>query len=127
MSISENLKRLRTESNLTQDDIAKCLGRDRSAYAFWETGKTSPSPKQLVTLSKIFNVSIDEIVLDRVDRHYMEFPTMLSEPENNILYYLLRDEQIMLVTFRLLSDNGKQQILDHLRDIAEEESGEEQG
>ena len=31
----------------------------------WETGYTEPSVEQLVSLSKVFNVSLDELILGK--------------------------------------------------------------
>ncbi|MBQ8027327.1 MAG: helix-turn-helix transcriptional regulator, partial [Clostridia bacterium] len=39
---AENLKKFRKLAGLRQDDIAKVIGLDRSAYAYYETGKTEP-------------------------------------------------------------------------------------
>ena len=40
---AENLKKYRKLSGFRQDDIAKIIGLDRSAYAYYESGKTEPS------------------------------------------------------------------------------------
>lgn len=58
----ENLKNARKSVYLTQSQVAKSLGVVESCYANWEQGRTEPSIDSLRKLSKILNVSIDELI-----------------------------------------------------------------
>ena len=58
----ENLKSARKYCNLTQKQVACKLGVVESCYANWEQGRTEPSIEMLRCLSKIFNISIDELL-----------------------------------------------------------------
>lgn len=58
----ENLKNARKSAYLTQAQVAKGLGVVESCYANWEQGRTEPSIDSLRKLSKILNVSIDELI-----------------------------------------------------------------
>ena len=58
----DNLKMLRKENNLTQKQVAEKLGVVESCYANWEQGRTEPNIETLRKLSKILNVSIDELI-----------------------------------------------------------------
>ena len=60
--LSENLKRLRKECGFKQEDVAGVLGVDRSAYSYYENGKTEPSVKNLIKISRMFKVDIDTLV-----------------------------------------------------------------
>ena len=40
--LSRTLKKLRKNCGYTQKEVAKELGVDRSTYAYYETGKTTP-------------------------------------------------------------------------------------
>ncbi len=60
----ENLKIARKDNNLTQKQVADKLGVVESCYANWEQGRTEPSIAMLRKLSKIFNISIDELIND---------------------------------------------------------------
>lgn len=57
-----NLKKLRKESGLKQQDLAEKLSISRSTVAKWETGKNQPDNETLLKLSSIFNTSIDYIL-----------------------------------------------------------------
>ena len=42
MTLAERLKEIRREHNFTQLDLAEVLGIDRTAYTYYEMGKTQP-------------------------------------------------------------------------------------
>mgnify|MGYP004678848699 CR=1 FL=1 len=60
--ISEKLKELRKNQNLTQSDIAKKLGITRSSVNAWELGISIPSTRYIVELSELFGVSADYLL-----------------------------------------------------------------
>lgn len=61
--IGNFIKRLRKEKKLSQKELASLIPVTRQAVSNWETGKTTPDSSVLLILSKIFEVSIDELVL----------------------------------------------------------------
>lgn len=61
MSLSCNIKRLRTEKNLTQEQLATSLGVSAQAVSKWETSETYPDGALLVPLANELNVSLDEL------------------------------------------------------------------
>lgn len=64
MKFSDKLKKLRNENNVTQEELAEKIFVTRSAVSKWETDKGYPAIDSLKMLSKVFNVSIDELVSD---------------------------------------------------------------
>lgn len=56
---------LRKEKGLSQYDLAEMIPITREAVSRWERGKSKPSKDSLEILSKIFNVSIEELLLGR--------------------------------------------------------------
>ena len=52
----------RNELNLTQYDVAKKIGVDRSTVAKWETGQSFPRAELLPKLASILNCTIDELL-----------------------------------------------------------------
>lgn len=63
--ISKKLIKLRLHNNWTQDDLATKLNISRQAISKWETGATLPNIDVLLTLSKMYKISINEIVEPR--------------------------------------------------------------
>lgn len=61
MSLSENIKRLRLERNLTQEQLATKLGVSSQAVSKWETSETYPDGTLLVPLAKELQVSLDQL------------------------------------------------------------------
>lgn len=62
MKLGENILKLRKKSGLSQEELAEKLNVTRQTISNWELGETSPNPEQLKVLSKIFKVSIDELL-----------------------------------------------------------------
>ena len=62
--LSEKLKQLRNESGLTQEQVAEKLNCTRSAIARWETDKGIPDITNLIAISELYNVTIDELIKD---------------------------------------------------------------
>ena len=62
MLFSEKLRLLRTKNNLTQEELAENLSVSRQAITKWESGDGIPDIDNLKELSKLFNVTIDELV-----------------------------------------------------------------
>lgn len=57
-----NLKKVRTEKGLTQNDVAKKLGISRQAVSRWENGAAYPDIDNLTLLSEIYGISVDELL-----------------------------------------------------------------
>lgn len=57
--IGDNIKYLRKRAKYSQEQIARKLGITQGSISSWETGRTTPDTKQLMTLAKIFDVSLD--------------------------------------------------------------------
>jgi transcriptional regulator with XRE-family HTH domain len=55
-------KDLRQKNKITQQGLAKKLEVKQSTVAMWETGKSFPRFDMLPKLSKILNISIEELV-----------------------------------------------------------------
>ena len=64
MTFGEKLKKLRTDNNLTQDELAEKIYVTRTAISKWETDKGYPSIDSLKELSSLFMISIDELISD---------------------------------------------------------------
>ncbi len=61
MSLSENIKRIRLENGLTQEQLAGRLGISAQAVSKWETSETYPDGSLLLPLAQELNVSLDEL------------------------------------------------------------------
>ena len=53
---------LRQSTQLTQEELAKKLGVQRSTVAMWETGKAYPRPDKLLKLEELLGVPAGDII-----------------------------------------------------------------
>lgn len=65
MSIGNNIRRIRTKSKKTQQEIADLLGVERNTYANWESEANDIKSEYLPKLSEIFNVEIKDLFEDK--------------------------------------------------------------
>lgn len=78
MNFGERFKKIRTERNLTQEDVALRLNVSRQAVSHWENNKNLPDLEMLIKISEIFDVSLDQLILG-------------SNGMNNLAEKLIRD------------------------------------
>lgn len=62
MEFNEKLQQLRKQKDLTQEQLAEQLYVSRTAISKWESGKGYPNIESLKCISKLFSVSIDELL-----------------------------------------------------------------
>lgn len=62
MEIGKNIRNLRRNKDMTQEEIAELLNVTVSAISQWESGKTMPDITLLPKLAIIFGVSTDEVL-----------------------------------------------------------------
>lgn len=60
-TIGSNIKNLRTKTNMTQDKLAEMLGISIPTMSLYEKGERSVPHESLVILSRVFNVTIDNL------------------------------------------------------------------
>lgn len=64
--ISENLIVLREKNRLSQEDVAEAVNVSRQTVAKWESGASTPDIQKCDDLSRLFNVTVDNLL------HYSE-------------------------------------------------------
>jgi len=67
MTISESLKEKRKEYQLTQEQVAEKIFVSRKTISNWETGKTIPDIDNVIRLANLFNLSLDNLLLEGSD------------------------------------------------------------
>ena len=67
MSFSENLKQIRKEHHLSQEELAELLDVSRQAVSKWEQGQGYPEVETLLRLSGKLNLSLDALMSTGVD------------------------------------------------------------
>ena len=72
MSFSENLKLVRKQKNITQEELAQLLGISRQAISKWESENGYPETEKLLLLSKTLNISLDYLMNDVLEMQEKE-------------------------------------------------------
>lgn len=61
-NLPNNLYELRRSAGLSQEDFAERLGVSRQAVSKWERGEAYPDTDNLISISEMFEVTIDELL-----------------------------------------------------------------
>lgn len=64
MEIGNKINQLRKLSGMTQEQLAEKLNVSRQTISKWEAGGTSPDLDSIVKVSKIFHVSLDDLLTE---------------------------------------------------------------
>ena len=73
---SQNLRRLRLEKNLTQEQLASILGVSVQSISRWECGNTLPDVMLLPVIARLYGVTVDDLY--RTDaKGYPSYPQRL--------------------------------------------------
>lgn len=63
MEFGEQIKKVRTEKGLTQEQFAVRLNVTRQAVSNWENDRNLPDIEMLILISEQFGVSLDQLIL----------------------------------------------------------------
>jgi len=125
--MGKKLKRLRENFNLTQQQVAEALGIDRSTYAYYELGRTTPDLDKIDKLQRLYHVQYEDLIEYDEDgmvqvhdskfdsNSYKKYTYNKSTQKNTDFFYQLsNDEQRLILNFRLLSTGNQEAILEEL-------------
>lgn len=62
MDFSKKIQELRKQNGLTQEQLASQLFVSRTAVSKWESGRGYPNIDSLKSISKLFSISVDELL-----------------------------------------------------------------
>lgn len=91
MSFTDQLKKARKSTGMTQEQAAKALSIDKSTYCGYETGKRKPDVERIKELARLFNVKAD----------------VLLETNTEPKYFVTSEEFALIKKYRSLDDSGK--------------------
>ena len=61
MDFGKQIKQMRLEKKLTQEQMAEQLGVSRQAVSNWENNKNLPDLELIISMSRLFSVSLDDL------------------------------------------------------------------
>lgn len=98
MNLGKKIAELRKKNNLSQEDLAEKVDVARQTISKWEIGDTTPDINQVKIISKIFNISIDELVDNDINNVIVE-KVSNTEKLAGITIKILKVFGIMLIVF----------------------------
>ena len=98
MNLGKKIAELRKKNNLSQEELAEKVGVARQTISKWEIGDTTPDINQVKIISKIFNISIDELVDNDINNVIVE-KVSNTEKLAGIAIKILKVFGIMLIVF----------------------------
>ena len=127
--LSQRLKAARKACKLTQSQVAEILGIDRSAYTYYETGKTSPSFANLLRLASVFKVEASWLLRGSAAEGE---PPFLADGEDVFTVYqaisqsgmaeLSKEERQFVAYYRAMKGEGKERaLLEAFRQVRDSE------
>lgn len=63
MDFGKQIKKIKKENYLTQEDMAKELQFSRQAISNWENNKNLPDISLIIRISQLYSVTLDELLL----------------------------------------------------------------
>ncbi len=74
MTFSEKLKSIRKKSGMSQEKLAEKIGVSRQAITKWETGAGIPDIENMIAVSALFNISLDELLSnEKVEKNQTDY------------------------------------------------------
>ena len=62
IEIANRLVQLRKQHSMSQEELAEKLGISRQAVSKWERAESSPDTDNLISIAKLYNVSLDDLL-----------------------------------------------------------------
>lgn len=115
MLTGQKIAKLRTEANLTQEQLAEKLYITRELVSKWETGKRNPDYKMILKIAEIFNVNAEDVfsksdgllkeLSDFIPDKYNKNPAELTAVLNAFLATLnIRDRSVFIRRYYFFED-----------------------
>ena len=111
MEFGKKIMNLRKKSGLSQEELAEKIGVARQTISKWELGETSPDLEEAKELSKIFNISLDELTDNDIKNVLVE-KTSNTEKLAGLILKIMKFVAIfivvlpvLLITLRLIFKN----------------------
>ena len=91
MEFHNKLYNLRKQKGLSQEELANRLNVSRQTISKWEVGDSTPDMEKLIAISDMFEISLDELVMDKVATQIGETSSK-SEIASELKKKVLTDE-----------------------------------
>lgn len=85
-AVGSRIKQIRTNKGYTLESFGKLFGASKSNVQKWEIGFTLPNKERLTTISKIADITVNELLYGSIDEFLdNNFKDLLEYQESNII------------------------------------------
>lgn len=105
MAFGENLMKLRKQNKMTQEQVAEKLAITRQTISNWELNQTKPDLDQLIGLSKLYHVSLDELAENDLNDIQTGKPQRIKKMDTKVsklVKYLINNKKVSMMILALL-------------------------
>lgn len=67
MTIGQKITQLRTNADISQEQLSETLGVSRQSISKWETDQALPQIDKILQIAELFNISTDELLRDKIE------------------------------------------------------------
>ena len=107
MYIAENIKLLRKRNKMSQEELGSSIGKTKGAVSSYEKSATYPSVEALVAIARLFELSVDDLLLTDLRNEMPSKPKAntsqksLSEKDKLALMLEMQKNEITLLKAQL--------------------------
>ena len=112
--LPKNLFFLRKRRGLNQDQMQACVGIQRTTWSNYENGVTEPSINDLISFSKFFGISLDDLVTIDLEAREHHFSAHNNKGKNKVKPYPENEHQ------HVLEEHNQEYVLSEIRKLWEE-------
>ncbi|ORN39557.1 HTH-type transcriptional regulator ImmR [Lentilactobacillus parabuchneri] len=109
-SLANKIVNLREEGNITQSELARRLGLDKSSMSKIESGSRKVSTDELKRISEIFEVSTDYLLGNTTDRNGHTLSWATNDDKKDLKRFLEENANGMTYGGEGLTDEEQKQV-----------------
>ncbi len=103
MKFGDNLRTLRKEKGISQENLAEKVGVSRQSVSKWETGETYPEMNNILELCKIFHCNINDLVNDSI----VDVESLDEEIKMNVVKFKQEKQKKMKALSKIIAIMAK--------------------
>lgn len=103
MKFNENLKYLRKQSGLTQEQLAEKLNVSRQAVTKWESGQAMPDVENIKEISYLFSVTVDTLIGDIENKSTLKIKKKIDDIGYFVVSYVILAFAIISSIYSLIT------------------------
>ena len=110
MLISERIFLLMDKNGLSQKEFSEQTGISQSTISDWKRKKTNPSADKILKICEVLHITPNELLAEG---------TVHDDGMTDYVFALIKDEEVVLESFRSLESRQKERLLGYMTALKE--------